>query len=406
MSVTLDELLMLAGRLDDSAGFDTPRERFRRFLIEYVTDARIARALIEQCRLLDEQHHRALQDLVVLLGRSLGFETRFGTYSPVSGALKYDGHWRSRAHLDIVLELRTNQTLAADPDGLVRSIRALSATSAPNAEVRPMGLCVVTALYASRGRLEDVVAATQPEFPIRVVALRALLSLADMVSAGRLKHDEVVKLIESGSPLDFVAELLDRFAHTSAPSESPTPSPNEPARPGRPLPVALRQESSEHGFWLATVAGDHAVTPEQFVEVVIGRRHIFGVSPDGEGGARPGDSICFYISGRGAVGRAQVASIEQNGVGLRDAHQYAQLLRLEHTELHLSEPIVPDFETQLRLRAARGASGAIWQPFRRISEQDFVALTTRAESRSGGRSSAPPSQETMTVSAADPQSRE
>src|SRR5919204_5647106 len=120
MSVTLDELLMLAGRLDDSAGFDTPRERFRRFLIEYVTDARIARALIEQCHLVDEQHHRALQDLVVLLGRSLGFETRFGTYSPVSGSLKCDGYWRSRAPLEIVLELRTNQTPGTDVDGLVR----------------------------------------------------------------------------------------------------------------------------------------------------------------------------------------------------------------------------------------------------------------------------------------------
>ena len=46
MTVTLNELLMLVGRLDDSAGFDTPRERFRRFLVEHVTGAHTARSLI------------------------------------------------------------------------------------------------------------------------------------------------------------------------------------------------------------------------------------------------------------------------------------------------------------------------------------------------------------------------
>ena len=37
MSVTLDDVLALAGRLDDSGGFDAPRERFRRFLTEHAT---------------------------------------------------------------------------------------------------------------------------------------------------------------------------------------------------------------------------------------------------------------------------------------------------------------------------------------------------------------------------------
>lgn len=32
MSVSLNEILDLVGQLDDTAGEDTPRERFRRFL--------------------------------------------------------------------------------------------------------------------------------------------------------------------------------------------------------------------------------------------------------------------------------------------------------------------------------------------------------------------------------------
>jgi hypothetical protein len=404
MSVTLDELLKLAGRLDDTAGFDTPRERFRRFLVEYVTDARVARALIEQSpKLLDEQHHRAVQDLVVLLGRSLGFETRFGTYQPVAAGLKYDGLWRSRGQAEIVLEIRTNQTPGADVHSLVRSLAAVAATALPDPETRPLGLCVLTPLYANRARLDDAIAAARSQFPIRTVSLRALLSMADMVADGRLNHDEVVRLVEAGSALDFVAGLLDRLAVPGPPRRSAPPAALSPPAPGRPVPP---RDEEQTAFWLATVAGDHAVTPEQFVELVIGKRHIFGVSRDTADVARRGDWICFYISGRGGVGRAQVASIEINGGGLRDAHQYRQLLRLARTELHLSEPIVPDFETQLRLRAARGPSNASSQPFMRIAERDFQALTKNEGDQPRAERSAAAGADPLAVSAADSPSHE
>jgi hypothetical protein len=397
MSVTLDELLKLAGRLDDTAGFDTPRERFRRFLVEYVTDSHVARALIEQCHpLVDEQHHRVLQDLVVLLGRSLGFETGFGTYQQVAG-LKYDGHWRLRGQAEIVLELRTNQTLGADIDNLVRCLAAVVATVLPEPDARPLGLCVLTPLYASRARLDDAISAARSRFPIRTVSLRALMSMADMVSDGRLTPDEVVRLIETGPPLDFVVGLLDRLA-TAGPARRREPVAATASAPAKPVPA---RKGEQTGFWLATVAGDHAVTPEQFVEVVIGKRHIFGVSRDTADVAQRGDWICFYISARGAIGRAQVASIELNGGGLRDAHQYRQLLRLERTELHLSEPIVPDFETQLRLRATRGPSNGGTQPFMRIAEQDFLALTRNNEGQTRAERAATASTDPLAVTAAD-----
>ena len=44
MSVTLDQILMLAGRLDDASGYDAPRERYRRFLLDYVHDWSAAKA--------------------------------------------------------------------------------------------------------------------------------------------------------------------------------------------------------------------------------------------------------------------------------------------------------------------------------------------------------------------------
>ena len=38
MSITLNQILALVGKLDDSPGDDTPRERFRRFLKENVNE--------------------------------------------------------------------------------------------------------------------------------------------------------------------------------------------------------------------------------------------------------------------------------------------------------------------------------------------------------------------------------
>ena len=84
LGVTVSQLLLLVGHLDDTPGFDTPRERFRRFLIDRVTDSHLIRSFVEQCqRSIGEQHHRALQDGIALLGRFLGFETEFGTYQRV-----------------------------------------------------------------------------------------------------------------------------------------------------------------------------------------------------------------------------------------------------------------------------------------------------------------------------------
>lgn len=376
MTVTLNELLMLAGRLDDSAGFDTPRERFRRFLVEHVTDAHVARTLIEQCQHSPgDQHHRALQDLVVVLGRCLGFETRFGNHLPAAGSSRADGHWRSR-RLDVVLEIRTDQTEPPGVDGLSRSVAAFTANSQPTRAARALGLCVLTPLYAGRGRLEEIQSSHVPDSRVRLVTLKSLLTVADMMGAGRVTHDDLVRVLGSDLELDFAAALLERAANPASPAD--------PA-----VPHAARFEvHADTSFWLATVGADQGATPEQFVEIVIGRRRIFGIS---EGGAPPttpqrGDGICFYVPGRGVVGHGHVRSAAQGGVGLRDAHRFSQLLHLEDVVLHLHVPTPLEEEMQLRVRAARLSRDRSAHAVIRISRQEFERLMSihEAEDRRAG----------------------
>ena len=75
MAITsLNEIFELLGRLDDSSGEDVPRERFRRYLQEHVTQAGQVRDYVEEClRQPGPQYSRALQDLVNHTGRLLGY---------------------------------------------------------------------------------------------------------------------------------------------------------------------------------------------------------------------------------------------------------------------------------------------------------------------------------------------
>jgi hypothetical protein len=368
MSVTLEQILNLSGRLDDTPGFDSARERFRRFLLEHAADLSGARALIEQGQHLPgEQHHRAMQDLVVLLGRFIGFDVTFGTYAPAPGSIKHHGHWRSRLRLHVVLEVRSDPSAAPDVDALLRSVAA-QAGSSKTSSWRFAGLCVVTPLFASRHKIEEAVAAARPGFPVGVVALRALLLLADLVSAGRVSHEDVARLLESNLPADYSVELLERLTGNQ-----------RGAAPARDIAPAHDGTS----YWIATVTPDYATTPEQLLELVVGRRHIFGVA-DGAttpAAARSGDWICFYIPGKGVVGRARVLSPATGNVGVRDAHRFRQLLHLEDLELHLHTPISLDFETQLRLRTATAGANRQTQTLVRISHDSFIAMTEASAER-------------------------
>jgi hypothetical protein len=124
-----------------------------------------------------EQRHRALQDLVVLIGRFLGFDITFGSYERSTTAPIIDGHWRSRGLLDVVIELRTDQTPHASADNLNR---ALAATAiAPRIDGCPrIGLAVVARHYAGRGRLEQAFTADSHGSDLRIVSVRSLLALA------------------------------------------------------------------------------------------------------------------------------------------------------------------------------------------------------------------------------------
>ena len=376
MTPTLDHLLTLVGRLDDAPGFDSPRERFRRFLLEQTRTPADARALIEQCQHSPlEQHRRAMQDLVVLLGRFLGFEITFGTYTPVAGAVKLDGQWHSKGRLHVVIEVRSDSAVApVSADSLLRSVSALSALAAADAP-RPAGLCVVGPAYVGRHRVDEAFAAAQAAFPLATVSVTSVLALAEMVQAGGMTHDDVIRVLEMKAPADFLVDLITRNA---------APRVSHPDAAAAETPVGTLPVFSEPSCWIASVVPDHATRPEEFLELVVGRRQIFGISA-GKPSELLGrhDWLCFYIAGKGIVGRAQVISIADHG-SIRHAHRFRQLLNVESVSLHLGAPVPLDPELELRLRADAAPGPGQTQALIRISKDQFAAIRTST------RNAAPP----------------
>jgi len=126
MSVTLKQILDLVGKLDDSPGDDTPRERFRRFLKENVKEVGQVRDYVEECiRTSGNQHNRALQDLVNYIGHLLGFEVTFGRYQGVPGQIGFDGHWKSPTGFHIVVEVKTTEVYAIKTSTLINYVNEL-----------------------------------------------------------------------------------------------------------------------------------------------------------------------------------------------------------------------------------------------------------------------------------------
>jgi hypothetical protein len=368
MGVTLDQILMLTGRLDDASGFDSARERFRRFLLDHAREPAMARVLIDECRHAPgETHRRALQDLVVLLGRFMGFHARFA--SPLrTSAPEFCGEWQSPT-LRVLVEARGDP-----PDATVLAAlsHAVMAAPASPTEFHPpvVGLYVMTSLLAGRPVLDATTASSTSSSsssgggPVAVVSLGALLSMTALASAGRATHDDVVRLLTSSAPPGFILELLDRCVDDRA-----LLGPAKGA--GRILST---------GFWILRVAAARGTTAEEFVEVVVGKRHVLGLAGDRatNDAVQPGDRICLSIAGKGVVGHGKVAALDASHPGIRDAHRFRHLWRLEDLSVYLAAPVPVDVETELRLRAASDPAHD-GQTIVSISRESFDRMTSASD---------------------------
>jgi hypothetical protein len=210
----IDEVLALVGRLDDSTIEDPARDRFRAYLLENVTDSALLQTYIGQClEKADEQHVRALRDLINHYGRLLGFEVTFGPYEWLPGQVGFDGHWISPWGLHIVVEVKSRETFAAQRPSLARSIEQLIGSGTiPNWDLA-LGLYVISHPDLPVNHLEKAILDEKQTHQIRTITPQSLFVLGEMMRCSTLSQQDVLTVLRSTSPAaDWLVELVSRMA--------------------------------------------------------------------------------------------------------------------------------------------------------------------------------------------------
>lgn len=385
-ALTLQQILSLVGKLDDSPGDETPRERFRQFLKQNVKDVGQVRDYIEEClRTSGDQYNRALQDLVNYLGHFLGFAVTFGRYHGVQGQIGFDGHWKSPTGFHIVIEVKTTDVYVIKASTLVGYVDGLiSEQSIANWDCA-LGLYVVGRLDTGLKQLENAIIAERRTHQLRIISTESLLSLAEMMSEYKVAHEEILALLRPSTPkIDPIVDLMARLV-----AERRSETLTEPASLLEPEKEPSQQEPTLEGnsvYWLTSVKSDEKGTAEDTIKLLVGKEHIyaFGEGTPGRKLIKPGDWICFYATGKGVIAHAKIVSKPENKPhsSLRHPDKYPWTFRLDNVVLYPDTPVVISAAARNSLDAFQGRDpNTPWawfvQATHKLTEHDFNLLIKR-----------------------------
>lgn len=375
-AISLRKILNLVGKLDDSPGIETPRERFRAFLKENVQEVGQIRDYIEEClRLSGDQYNRALQDLVNHLGSLLGFEVQFGRYHGVKGEIGFDGHWKSPTGSRIVVEVKTTEAYAIKTSTLVGYIDELISEKRIPAWDKALGLYVVGRPDPKINQLENAIKAEKRTDQLRIISVESLLNLAEMINEYEVDHEDILAiLLPSGPTVDPVVDLMARVIARPPPEELP-------------LEVEPPTEIGEANYWLTPVRSEPEATAEQVIKTLVGQEQMyaFGERTPGRKHIKPGDWLCFHASGKGVIAHAKVMSRPEKKPHPKVQHKdkYPWTFRVGEAKLYLNDPVIIDAEVRANLEVFRNRDlnkswGWFVQATRRIDLKDFNILTRRS----------------------------
>ncbi len=375
MSITLSQIFTLVGKLDDSAGDDTSRERFRRFLKDNVKEVGQVRDYIGEClRTSGDQYNRALQDLVNYLGQFLEFDVNFGRYHGVPGQIGFDGYWVSPTGFHIVVEVKTTEAYAIKATTLVGYVdQLISERTIPNWD-KALGLYVVGRPDPDIRQLENAILAEGRTHQLRLMSVESLLSLAEMMNEYDVSHEDILAILcPSGPPVDPVVDLITRLVAQRKTEEYIEET---------IVPPGVQPEG-EAAYWMTPVASDEKQAAEDVIKTLVGQQKIyaFGERTPGRKHLKAGDYICFYATGIGVVGHAKVTSAPEKKPhpSVRHPERYPWVFRLDNAKLYLEKPTIIDAELRTRLDAFRGRDpNKSWawfvQATRSVTENDFKIL--------------------------------
>ena len=382
MSMNLKQILSLVGKLDDSIGDETPRERFRRFLKETILEVGQIRDYIEEClRYSGEQYNRALQDLVNYVGHFLKFDVTFGRYHGITGEIGFDGYWKSHTDFHVVVEVKTSEVYAIKTNALIGYVdKLISEKKIPNWD-KALGLYVVGRTDPEIKTLENAIIAEKRTDQLRIISVDSLLLLVDMISVYDISHEDILSVIKpSGPTIDLIVQLMNRLVVGKADTETD----KEDIEQHTTLTDDIN--SGEETYWLTPVKSDEDETAEQCIQRLVGQENIYAISErtPGRKEIKSGDWICFYANTKGIIAHAKVISNpeQKKHKEIRNSDKYSFVFNLKETGLYIDDPVIIDAGIRTSLDAFQGKDPIkrwAWfvQCTHKISKHDFSILTRK-----------------------------
>lgn len=374
MNLTLKELLDLVGKLDDSPGEDSPKERFRNF-IKKITDVGQIRDYISEClRYTDEQFNKALQDLVNYIGNFLGFDIKYGRYRGISGEIGYDGLWKSPLDFNIVIEVKKTEVYSIKTNILTNYIDSLISEKVIDNWNNALGLYVLGISSDDIKQLENTIIAEKRSDQLRIVSVESLLRLAEIKSAYQISHKDILSILKPMSPrIDPIVYILENIVTGTVETEENTET---------EIPIVQEEGIS---YWMTPVKDDDSQTAIECIKTLVEEEKIYAFSPatPNRRKMKPGDRICFYANTIGIVADAVINEEPNDKITnskIRNSEKYTWIIKLKSPKLYLNKPIVIDAKLRAKLEAFTGKNidkNWAWfvQATRKVSENDFKTLT-------------------------------
>ncbi len=375
MNITLKQILNLVGKLDDSPGEDTSRERFRRYLTENVKDIGSVRDYIEEClRSTGTQYNRALQDLVNYLGMFLGFEVCYGRYKGVQGEIGYDGLWKSPSGIHIVVEVKTSETYSIKTSTLIGYIDQLISYQTIPGWKYALGLYAIGKPDDEIKQLENAIIVENRTPQLRIISVQYLISLAEMMQVFDVSHSDGLSIIRpSGPKVDPLVDIMTRLI-----SQRPEESIVEVEE------VKKEKNSVDKSYWLTSARSDEEQSAEEIIYTLVGQEFIYAFTDRTPGvkDMKEGDLICFYAAGKGVVAHAIISSkpVEKEHPKVRESDRYKWVVELNENKVYTDNPVIIDASLRNQLEAFKGRdTSKPWSWFvqatRKVSQVDFEILT-------------------------------
>ena len=375
MSINLKQILDLVGKLDDSPGEDTSRERFRRYLKDNATDIGNVRDYIEEClRSTGDDYNRALQDLVNFIGTFLGFEVSYGRYRGVQGEIGYDGLWKSPSGIYIVIEVKTSETYSIKTSTLVGYIDQLISDQTIPDWNHALGLYAIGKPDEEIKQLENAILVENRTHQLRIISVQYLISLAEMMQVFDVSHADSLSIIRpSGPKVDPLVDIMTRLISQKSEEE-----------------IEINEgdiediDSAVKAYWLTSAKSDEERNADEIISTLVGQEGIYAFTDRTPGikDMNKGDLISFYAAGKGIVAHAIISSrpTEMEHPKVREAKRYKWVIELSDAKVYTENPVIIDGSLRNRLEAFKGRDiSKPWSWFvqvtRKISERDFEILT-------------------------------